>query len=81
MSEIEHYIAPKNLASALEEMAAGAVTLVAGGTDLTPQINEGRRSYAPTLINIRHIAGLSGISEADGHIRLGCLATVSEIRE
>lgn len=80
MSEIEHYIAPKDLASAVEAMAAGAVTLVAGGTDLTPQINEGRRAYAPTLINIRHIAGLSGISEADGNIRLGCLATVSEIR-
>ncbi len=81
MSEIEQYLAPENLASALEVMAAGAVTLVAGGTDLTPQINEGRRSYAPTLINIRHIEGLSGISAPDGHIRIGCLTTVSEIRQ
>ncbi len=79
MSEIEKYIAPEEVAEAVEALGTGGVTIVAGGTDLTPQINEGRCHYEPTLMNIQRIEELNRISLTDGEIRIGCLATVSEI--
>jgi len=81
MSEIEKYVAPLAVQEAVRILAAGAVTIVAGGTDLTPQINEGRRVYAPTLMNIRRIDQLSRISVDGDNIRIGSLATVAEIRD
>lgn len=80
MSEIERYIAPREVTEAVEAMAAGDVTILAGGTDLTPQINEGRRAYAPTLMNIQRLNDLHQISLIDDEIWIGTLATVSEIR-
>ncbi|MCK5423858.1 MAG: xanthine dehydrogenase family protein subunit M [Emcibacter sp.] len=80
MSEIERYIAPTKLAEAVEALASSGVTIVAGGTDLTPQINEGKRRYEPVLMNIQRVEELKDISLDDGEIRIGCLATVSEIR-
>lgn len=80
MSEIERYIAPTGLRQAVEALAYGDVTIVAGSTDLTPQINEGRREYAPTLMNIRRVEGLDRITQTDGEISIGSLVTVSEIR-
>ncbi|MBL4612200.1 MAG: xanthine dehydrogenase family protein subunit M [Emcibacter sp.] len=80
MSEIEKYIAPNEVVEAVKAMAAGPVTILAGGTDLTPQINEGRRKHAATLMNIQRLEGLKDISLVDGEIRIGTLATVTEIR-
>lgn len=80
MSEVEKYIAPSDLAEAVKSLVAGGVTIVAGGTDLTPQINEGRRAYAPTLMNINRVEGLQEISFDAGEIRIGCLVTVSMIK-
>ncbi len=80
MSEIERYIAPTELAEAVEVLGHGGVTIVAGGTDLTPQINEGRRSYDATLMNIQRVRELKNISLENGEIRIGCLVTVSQIR-
>lgn len=79
MSEIERYIAPVKVAEAVEILASGGVTIVAGGTDLIPQINEGRRRYEPTLMNIQRVQELKNISLEKGEIRIGSLATVSEI--
>ncbi|PCI47914.1 MAG: medium FAD-binding subunit of molybdenum enzyme [Alphaproteobacteria bacterium] len=79
MSEIEKYIAPTKLAEAVKVLSGGGVTIVAGGTDLTPQINEGKRRYEATLMNIQRVQELKGISLEEGEIRIGCLATVSEI--
>lgn len=79
MSEIERYIAPTELAEAVEALSSGGVTIVAGGTDLTPQINEGKRHYEATLMNIQRVGELKNISLENDEIRIGCLATVSEI--
>ncbi len=80
MSEIERYIAPNQLDDALEALAGGPVTIVAGATDLTPQITGGKRVYKATLMNIQHIEGLNAVTKKDGKIRIGSLVTVSEIR-
>ena len=81
MSEIENYLSPHNLDEALKAMAGGDVTVLCGGTDLTPQTDAGLRQYAGTLMNIRRIDGLSGIELTGDKIRIGTLTTVSEIKE
>jgi len=81
MSEIEKYIAPNDLAEAVEALASGGVPILAGGTDLAPQIDVGRRAHAPTLMNIRRIDGLDQISQEGAEIKIGCLVTVSNIRQ
>jgi CO/xanthine dehydrogenase FAD-binding subunit len=81
MPEIENYLSPRALDDAIKVMATDNVTIVCGGTDLTPQTDTGQRQYAATLMNIRRIAGLSGISQTDNKIRIAALTTVTEIME
>lgn len=81
MSEIQHYLSPRRLDEAVRALAPGSVTVVCGGTDLTPQTDAGFRQYAATLMNLRRIQGLSGVSVVDNGIRIGALATVTDIME
>ena len=46
MSEIQNYLAPRQLEEAVRVMAEGEVTVVCGGTDLTPQTDAGLKDYA-----------------------------------
>ncbi len=80
MQEIESYLAPCDRVEALKAMASGDVTVVCGGTDLTPQIDSGVRRYTRVLMNIRRIEGLGGIVDAGDSIQIGALTTVTEIR-
>lgn len=79
--EIETYLAPRSLDEAVEALRGGAVTILAGGTDLMPQSKGGRVRLHQTLMNIRRIPELRGISEASGVVRIGALATVTELME
>ena len=74
MTELKHYFAPTSLDQAVERLKDGDVTILAGGTDLTPQTQAGRVKFKHTLMNIHHIPQLSGI-------RIGALATITEIME
>ncbi|MEW5888100.1 MAG: FAD binding domain-containing protein, partial [Pseudomonadota bacterium] len=62
MTAIENYIAPTSLEQAVELLAAGEATILAGGTDLMPQSHAGRVKFKPTLMNIRRIPELKGIA-------------------
>jgi CO/xanthine dehydrogenase FAD-binding subunit len=79
MPDIQHYLSPRTLEDALEALAQSEVTVVCGGTDVTPQTDAGRLRYASTLMNIRRIEGLSRIESTGGAIRIGTLATVTDI--
>jgi CO/xanthine dehydrogenase FAD-binding subunit len=57
------------------------VTILAGGTDLMPQSQGGRLKIKRTLMNIQHIPELQGIAIDDGAIRIGALATITEIMQ
>ncbi len=81
MSEIERYLSPHDLDDALKAMAEGDVTVVCGGTDLTPQTQAGTREYTRTLMNIRRVEGLAGIAVANGRIRIGALTTVTDLMQ
>jgi len=77
----EAYFAPTSLDAALQLLRGGAATLLAGGTDLTPQTHAGRVRFAPTLVNLRHVPELAGIAVADGELRIGALVTVTELMQ
>ena len=79
--KIENYNAPSSIAEAVQLLQHGEATIVAGGTDLTPQTEAGVREFAATLINIQRIEEMRGISTANGRYRIGGLTTVTDILE
>jgi xanthine dehydrogenase FAD-binding subunit len=81
MSELKHYFAPTSLDQAVECLKGGDVTILAGGTDLTPQSQAGKIRFKQTLMNIRHVPELTGITLQGAEIRIGALATITEIME
>ena len=78
---IENYKVPSSIAEAAQILHQGEATIVAGGTDLTPQTQAGAREFAATLINIQRIEEMRGISRSDDRYRIGGLTTVTEILE
>lgn len=82
MTEIEQYVAPSSLEQAAEYLQrSGEVTILAGGTDLMPQSQGGRLKIKRILMNIHHIPELKGIAIDGGTIRIGALATITEIMQ
>jgi CO/xanthine dehydrogenase FAD-binding subunit len=80
MTALDNYVAPASLEEAVEQLQElGEVTILAGGTDLMPQANAGRVKFKRTLMNIRRIPELRGIVREGDEIRIGALATISEI--
>ena len=79
MSEVKNYAAPRSLDEAAEILRAGNVTVLAGGTDVMPQMKAGRLTLQPTLMSIRHIPELRGIIQADDVVRIGALTTITEL--
>ena len=76
---IERYIAPHTLEEAAGILAGGGVTVLAGGTDLMPQVHSGKLKFKPVLMNIRRVGELQGISMQGGVIRIGALATITDL--
>jgi len=76
---IERYQAPRSLEEAAEILRAGNVSVLAGGTDLMPQTQAGKLHLQPILMNVRHVPELQGIAEQDGVVRIGALATITEL--
>ena len=81
MAAIESYAAPKSLEEATEILRAGNVTVLAGGTDLMPQMQAGRLQFQPALMNVRRVPELKGIAEEGGAVRIGALVTITELLE
>ena len=78
-AQIEAYAAPDSLAEAARLAAGGAATVLAGGTDLMPQSQSGKLRLDGTLLNIRRIPELAGISRTGDTVRIGALTTVADI--
>lgn len=71
-------VVASSLDEALHELAAGA-RAVAGGTDLVVGARQGKAPLPKRLVAIDRLGDLCGLSEADGTLRLGALATHAEI--
>lgn len=78
---IEQYSVPTSIEEATRLMHEGSVTVLAGGTDLMPQTESGKRRFEKTLLNIRRVEGLGDVSVQDNVVRIGTLVTITEILE
>jgi CO/xanthine dehydrogenase FAD-binding subunit len=81
MTDIARYAAPQSLDEALDLLKDGNVSILAGGTDLMPQSRSAKSPLRPTLMNIRRIADLTGISSTADTIRIGALTTITELHD
>ena len=65
------YERPETVADAVAAMRAGDARALAGGTDLVPQLREGRRTAA-RIVDLKHVADLSAIGVLpDGGVSIG----------
>ena len=73
------YHRPLSIEAALGLMAPHGARPLAGGTDLVPQLREGRRE-ANHVVDIKQIAGLTQIeAQPDGGLVIGAAASASSI--
>ena len=76
----EDYLAATSLVEALTALRAGAsVCVLAGGTDLMPQLHAGRSKPARLLLNIRRVPGLDAIGIEADSLRIGALTTIAQL--
>ena len=75
------YVAPRELSEAAEVLAQhgpNGACVVAGGTDLYPNMK--RRQQEPAVvIGLRSIPGLRAITQSDGGLRIGATATLDDV--
>ena len=75
------YACPATLADAVAAMQADGARALAGGTDLVPQLREGRREAAQ-IVDLKRIPELVSITTgADGSLVLGAAASASSIAQ
>lgn len=78
---IEQYVVPTTIEEAVQLLADGNVTVFAGGTDLMPQAQAGRKAFQPVLMNLNRIDEMKDISVSDNSIIFGARTTVTEVLE
>ena len=72
------YVAASSLNDVLQAMAGGARP-VAGGTDLVVGARSGKAPLPDALVAIHRVSDLRGVSERDGALVLGALATHADL--
>jgi carbon-monoxide dehydrogenase medium subunit len=77
----EHYHMPKSIDEALTLLAGygGGARVVAGGTDLLLELQQGRRPPVAALVDVTRLAEMTSISERDGWVYLGASVTHTAI--
>jgi xanthine dehydrogenase FAD-binding subunit len=82
MFAIERYSKAQSVEDAVKLLAADPeARLIAGGTDVLIRLHQGSMDFR-NLVDINGLAALKEITEeADGTVRIGCLATFSEIMD
>jgi CO/xanthine dehydrogenase FAD-binding subunit len=73
------YVAPPSLAAAIGEMRHGEARPLAGGTDLLPQVREGRRGV-DRIVDLKRIGKLAGVQALpDGGVEIGATLSASRV--
>jgi carbon-monoxide dehydrogenase medium subunit len=72
------YVAPQTLEEACALIAAGDARALAGGNSLLVEPNR-RQLVGVKLVDLRRVAGLAGITEQDGGLRIGAMATLAAV--
>lgn len=78
--EYDQYLVPDTLEQALAMLAEfnGSARVIAGGTDVVPELR-GRKAKAAALVDISRLPDMDGIEQDGGFIRLGPLATHARV--
>ena len=76
---IENYVNAQSVGEACEALAQGDGLIVAGGTDLWVQKDEGVKSFGSRLINITRIPELQKIEIGEDKIRIGALVSMTDV--
>ena len=75
------YERPETLADAVAAMRGGDARALAGGTDLIPQLREGRRE-ARRIVDLKRVPELTAIASlADGGVSIGAAASATAIAQ
>lgn len=74
------YRSPKTVEQAVSDLGGdwGKVDILAGGTDLLALMKDGV-AQPETVVNIKGISGLAGITVSDTSIRIGATTTLTEL--
>lgn len=73
------YERPETVEAAIAALQGGDARVLAGGTDLVPQLREGRRQAA-RVVDLKHIPELTAISVLpDGGVSIGAAATAATV--
>ncbi len=78
IAENFEYSTPATLAEALSLLASGEAKVLAGGMSLIPMMKL-RLATPGHVVDLSRVAGLSGIAEANGMIRIGAMTTHYEV--
>lgn len=73
------YLRPETVEAAVAALTAPDARVLAGGTDLVPQLREGRRTPAH-VVDLKRVAGMSAIDVlTDGSVTIGAAASATSI--
>ncbi len=73
------YERPESVTQAVAAIAAAGARALAGGTDLVPQLREGRREAA-RVVDLKRVPELMAIvATADGGVSIGAAATATSV--
>ena len=79
MTATKQYLAPRTLEQAARLLAPGRAAALAGGTDLLPRWSKGLAPRTELVVDLKRIEALTGVSPADGEVRLGPCTPLSRI--
>jgi len=74
-AEFEYYVNATSIEEACRALGDGVGTILAGGSDLWIQKDEGGKTFGPRLINISRVDELTEISISNDQVRLGARVT------
>ncbi|MBL4756587.1 MAG: xanthine dehydrogenase family protein subunit M [Rhizobiales bacterium] len=78
-AEFEYYVNATSIEEACRALGDGTGTILAGGSDLWVQKDEGVKTFGPRLINISRLEELAEISIGNDQVRLGARVTMTDI--
>ena len=74
--------APSTIEEAVALLADDGALLAAGGTDLLPNLKRRQYPTADTIVSLRRVNDLEGVSvDTDGSVRIGALTTLTNVAE
>jgi carbon-monoxide dehydrogenase medium subunit len=81
LSIYRDYLQPKNVKQAISALAenAGTSAVIAGGTDLLLDMQQGRHPAVDLLVDVSAVAEMTGIEAVDDRITIGASATHKQI--